>query len=272
MQQEKEKTAWYNTLASTFSYSFKKLHPAVNTFLIVLVTVVATLAAAYYFVGDKILDTFERINRVEPVTQSEAQILAKNNVIIDSIQKNIEETNSAHIAKLNSTFRKQIQRTFTRDEYIIPNCIAINYWTVHNGGKTTKADSKRELDVHISSSLALEEKYKTDRNEPIERGFGWLSDEMIIADKPLSVFYVNDVTQFPDMYVGRAKQQLVQSGVKSFYATMLHNEGTAQHFVSMDFDVEEIKESNPQTFLRFMEISKGIQKMLFYGNYGLDQS
>lgn len=268
-----ELSKWWQPLVISFKHAFDSMPTWLKNILVSTIIFVILSNASVYFFGDKYVAIIaaasaEKIqDEALNLTDAQKDKVAEINVDVKQREKSIISDQASHVAYMNSIFRREIQNDFNSVHVMFPGCTGVSYWTVHNGGETTKINIEAVMEFHISSNLKNEMKFG-DKAPPIYNGFRWLADELIIVES--NQIYVKDLNDFPEINIGRTKAHLEDIGTKSFYAAMVKNEGTVQHFVSMDFKVINPREAIPGSFEKFKEIKESVEKRLFYGNNGLD--
>lgn len=230
---------------------FKKIHIVPKTIILTLFS----MGILTYFLlpvaskhGAEIF-----INRVNNPTEEELEEAAKLQFKKDSIAKSKNDSLQVVLSQINMRHRDQIQFKTFQMERSLENCLAVNYWSVHNGGETLDVDGRWYLEVYISSRQANEEDFRDP--PPIFPGFRWLAKEI----ESRGIFYVEDVRNYPELYTGKAKEQLDIGGVKSFIGVFIKNDkGKERLYATIDFDVYDAMATNPAIFFEVANLKRYI--------------
>lgn len=240
--QEANKT-WYNTIAFTFSDSFKRLHKFWQTTLIVFVVFLFTIKFAGKDIGDlfeRIIKSFMNYQTVEE-KQLEYMKLVK---YVDSIKS--EE----RILKTNKNFdsKYEIKKELVRIKESNPDLLAVSYISIHNGGQELKVDNNYELDVFISSNNLLEKDFNKDSKDKSDIWSGLLYWGKKIKDE--GIFYFEDLENYPELYTGALRGYLRSRGVQSVHSIYVGNDGRNLLYISLDYSVKNVSEYESAIILR----------------------
>ena len=176
-------------------------------------------------------------NRYLEPTDDDLDKLVNRRMKEEAVLKRKADSLSVRLSEINVANWEEIRFEAFRLEKHLENCIAVNWWTMHNGGETPKSDGKWYLEVYISSRQKNYNDFKPniDKNlPPIYDGFRWLAIEL----QKSKWQYFDDITKYPDFYVGEAKTHMDISGVKSTIGAFVVNKGKIWHYVTFDFDTE----------------------------------
>lgn len=241
---EKKETVWLKLL-DIFQMAFKNVPSTIKTILVIVVTVFAMFTVFMWIFKHEIKEIIYQ----RPITEKEAKIIAENERRVNEINDSIALVRSAEKAKLASQYRREIQEEAVRVKYRLKNCIGVNYYSIHNGGETINVDGKWELDVYISTEIFIEDDYPEedddDENKYIYRGWAWLNNEALQKETPI---FIPDVTQEPELYLGRSKFYLNQGGIKSCMVMLVENIGKEFLFVSFNFNITQPEVNNENLF------------------------
>jgi len=188
------------------------------------------------------------------LTKQQLDIQVKNRLQIERALDSVKVLNATKEAEIAEKNRKDILTLFIRTKYQLPHVETLSYWSMHNGGETMNVESRRYLEVYISSDDEVENRWR--KPEPIPRGVQWLSLEAL--NKPY--FLIKDVSNADDLYKGETKILLNQRGVKSVLVLFIKNVGTDFYYVSIDFSVPKPTTYIPDIISKGMEIKRFVQR------------
>lgn len=209
-----------------------------------LLVFIALMIAAIHFSGDRIVNTTEGIFNAIYGRQTQEEINAQHLEMVryvDSIKIAVQKKQTER----SLVGRFEIQQECRRLQNIIPNCITVSFWSVHNGGAALKVDNNWELDVNESSDRELEIDFNENKDgEESEK----IWDGLIYFAKRLreeKLVYLPDVTKDPLFYQGKLKTHVNVRGLKSTKAMYIGNDGKNLYYVSFDFSVVDPKKVYP---------------------------
>jgi hypothetical protein len=238
-------------IGRTIADEFKKVHIIPKTILITLLTVATITYFLLPVVSKHGAEIF--IDRVNNPTKEELQKAALIDFKKDSLSKAKNDSLQVILSKINLRHREQIQFKAFQLEKSLHSCVAVNYWSIHNGGETLDVDGRWYLEVYISSRQSNEEDFRDP--PPIFPGLRWLGKRT----EDLGLVYIEDVRKYPELYQGKTKQQLDVAGVKSFIAIFIKNKaGKERLYASIDFNVYDGLLINPNLFYEVANLKRFI--------------
>ena len=238
-------------IGRTVADEFKKINIIPKT---ILITLLVTALITYFLlpvVSKYGAEMF--IQRLNNPTNEELKKSAFQLIKRDSLAKIKSDSLQSLLIQIDIKNRKQIQFRAFQIERQLKNCIAVNYFAVHNGSERVGLKSQLYYEIYISSRQANEEDF---RFPPvIYEGFRWLGDEI----KKNGIVYIDDVRNYPKLYNGKTKDQLDIMNVKSFIAIFIQNNKDEEVlFASIDFSVYNGLEENPDLYFNIINFKRFI--------------
>ncbi len=233
---------WYISVISALVKNFNTMHRNWRTFFIMLT-------------GLGLLAKFAGKEMVEVVTQSSKAFFnyqtfeekKEERVKLASYIDSLQKAEMKRKTELAFKGRYEIKQECRRLQQLIPNCITVSFWSIHNGGAELKIDNNWELDVNESSDEELLMDFDedtTDTNQKIWDGLIYFGNKV----KNEGLLYIPDVTKDPLFYQGKLRRHVNVRGLKAVKAMYVGNNGKNLFFVSFDFDKVDPKQDYP--FLR----------------------
>lgn len=200
----------------------------------------------------------------KPPTQAQIDAMVKEKLRIDSTYESAKlSMDSAKAAKAFNFYRILAVDSYAIKESM-PNCVGVNYYGVHNGGKTIIPNGDWVIESYSSTEKIFINTFrKIDRNDPakeeIWEGLIWLNNQALNQKTAL---YIEDVSKYSELNIGQTKSYFLDRGVKSTIVMLVKNIGSEFFFVSFDFDIVNPLEKNPTLFLKIREYQQMIKNNL----------
>lgn len=229
---------------SFFKDGFKSMPSWAKVFIMLLFTLLISLVVVVKFTLKPMTDSYiqwhevtlekEELKKSKKGREQAARELIKQKRTTDSLME-IEDALKSTIALRNiEDIEEYIQRLSRKYE----NLANVSFWSMHNGGKVMDVNSPLYLEVHRSSDTSVEENWS--EPEKIPAGYLWYALEL----EKKRLVYIEDVTQVPEMWVGRAKENMKANNTKSVIAAIVKNVGSDWYFVSIAFTVPNAYDQN----------------------------
>lgn len=188
------------------------------------------------------------------LSKEQLDLEVENKLRFERALDSVKKANAAKEAITAERNRKEILSLFIRTKYTMPNVESVSYWSMHNGGDNLDVESRRYLEVFISSDDEIENRWS--KPKPIPSGVHWLTQESI--NKPY--FLVNSVSAEHRLYKGQTKMLLNRRGVKSVIVLFIKNVGTDFYFISIDFDKENPLDYIPNLLNKALDLRDFVER------------
>jgi hypothetical protein len=209
--------------------------------------VVFVSVSTYFLIGkitDNIIKVKEAENNIKQLTLQQATIKVKNDSLLNEIKDSLKRVKFLRDSKRNIQSKFEIKKEAELIKEQLPNCVAVNYISVHNGGGVIKVDENSELDVNVSSDLEVAQDFNVtrDNKQPMWSGLVYWTNLNLSE----GFVCIQDVTTDADFYTGRLKTYLTVRGVQSTASMFIGYDTKNLYFISFDFsktnfDKEQVK-------------------------------